>query len=36
MQLTCTSSDGQLWVSNGRQEVTLDPVLLMGTPAREL
>jgi uncharacterized protein YaeQ len=36
MQLTCTISDGQLWVSNGRQEVTLDPVLLMGIPAREL
>jgi uncharacterized protein YaeQ len=25
MQLTCTISDGQLWVSNGSQEVTLDP-----------
>ncbi|MFU1505886.1 YaeQ family protein [Aeromonas veronii] len=36
MQLTCTISDGQLWVSNGALEVTLDPVMLMGKPAREL
>ena len=36
MQLTCTISDGQLWVSNGALEVTLDPVVLMGKPAREL
>ena len=36
MQLTCTISDGQLWVSNGTLEVTLDPVVLMGRAAREL
>lgn len=36
MHLTCTISDGQLWVSNGELEVTLDPILLMGPPAREL
>lgn len=27
---------GQLWVSNGTLEVTLDPVVLMGRVAREL
>ena len=36
MHLTCTISDGQLWVSNGTLEVTLDPVVLMGRAAREL
>ncbi|PJG57715.1 YaeQ family protein [Aeromonas cavernicola] len=36
MQLTCTISDGQLWISDGNQEVTLDPVLLMGRSARDL
>ena len=36
MQLTCTISDGQLWVSNGTLEVTLDPVVLLGRAAREL
>ncbi|ENY71882.1 YaeQ family protein [Aeromonas diversa] len=29
MQLTCTISEGQLWMSNGKAEVTLDPITLM-------
>ncbi|MGL4505340.1 MAG: YaeQ family protein, partial [Aeromonas sobria] len=36
MHLTCTISEGQLWVSNGTLDVTLDPVVLMGKPAHEL
>ena len=36
MQLTCTISDGQLWVSNGSQEGDAGPRGADGTPGREL
>ncbi|MFM5464325.1 YaeQ family protein [Aeromonas simiae] len=33
MQLTCTISEGQLWLSNGHAEVTLDPQFLQRHPS---